>query len=154
MRYKKIHSDAKITKAYDSAGYDLYNTMGRFCLSGVDARAQEFTQRNLKDFDSEYVQKIHTGVAIEIPEGHVGLIRDRSSLGSRGIIVSAGVIDSDYRGEVIVCLINLNPFDVWIDGAIAQILVIPIYEWQPIVVAELSDTKRGGQGFGSSDKEV
>jgi dUTP pyrophosphatase len=99
-------------------------------------------------------QKIPTGIAVEIPPGYVGLIRDRSSLGGNGIIISGGVIDSDYRGEIIVCLNNLAdmPHSFNAGDRIAQLVVVPCLQTAPVLVSFLSETKRGEGGFGSTGK--
>lgn len=97
-------------------------------------------------------EKIKTGISVNVPVGCVGLIRPRSSLAARhGLDVLAGVIDSDYRGEVIVVLINLGSerYDVQIGDRVAQLVVTPIIT-ESIEVAWLDDTARGANGFGST----
>jgi dUTP pyrophosphatase len=96
--------------------------------------------------------KIKTGIAIEIPNGYFGLISDRSSIGSKLIKVMGGIIDSGYRGELIVCLVNLgiNEYNINIGDKIAQLLIIPYNTSKIIEVNELSETERGDKGFGSS----
>jgi dUTP pyrophosphatase len=98
------------------------------------------------------VMPVKTGIAIELPPCHVGLIRDRSSYGVRGIVVTAGVIDPDYRGEIIICLANLNPFEIILSAGakVAQMLVMPTCCTAVEIVESLSTTDRGGGGFGSS----
>lgn len=110
---------------------------------------------------------VPTGIAAAIPAGYVGLIRARSGLAIKhGIEVLAGVIDSDYRGEIMVCLINhdegfapfgkkdANNASVYrIDPGdrIAQLLVVPVL-LQSEVVMNLDGTERGADGFGSSGR--
>lgn len=101
---------------------------------------------------------INTGVAFEIPVGYVGLLYARSGLGcKKGLAPSnkVGVIDSDYRGELIVALYNhshevqtINPKD-----RIAQIVFTPYLKGNFIIQDELDDTIRGHGGFGSTDKK-
>ncbi len=98
--------------------------------------------------------KIGTGISIEIPDGYVGLIWDKSSVGSMGIKTLGGVIDSDYRGEVIVTLINLTNNEITFPAQkkIAQIIIQKYENVEPLLSDELSDTShsRGEGGFGST----
>ena len=94
---------------------------------------------------------ISTGIACELPKGYVGQIWPRSGMAIKHMINShAGIIDSNYRGEIMVCLINHGDKKVEIrkGDRIAQ-LVVP-YFGEAIEVEELSDTERGLSGFGSS----
>lgn len=97
---------------------------------------------------------VGTGIAVEIPVGYVGLIWPRSGLAvKKGVNTLAGVIDSDYRGEVVVALHNTDlAEDVVIrqGDRIAQILIQPVALLTPAFVEELSSTDRGENGFGSS----
>lgn len=98
--------------------------------------------------------KIKTGIAIELPEKTVGLIFDRSSLGSKGLKVHGGVIDQGYRGEIIVVIYNHSNSDYKIElgDKIAQLIVLnclfPVIE----ITDSLDETSRGKNGFGSSGK--
>ena len=98
---------------------------------------------------------IHTGLAMEIPEGLVGLIYARSGLASKKGLAPAnkvGVIDSDYRGEIMVALHNHGtvPQTVSSGERIAQIVFAPYLTADFTVVHELNDTVRGAGGFGST----
>ncbi len=97
---------------------------------------------------------IGTGFAWQIPEGHVGLIRPRSGLANKhGIDVMAGVIDSDYTGEVKVLLVNHGNEDVVVNHGdrIAQMLVVACRSDELIEVPSFdSITERGANGFGST----
>ena len=100
---------------------------------------------------------IHTGLAMQIPEGLVGLIYARSGLASKKGLAPAnkvGDIDSDYRGEIMVALHNHGTIPQTIsDGErIAQIVFAPYYAAEFSVVDELDDTTRGTGGFGSTGK--
>jgi dUTP pyrophosphatase len=100
-------------------------------------------------------EKIPTGLRIEIPEGFEAQVRPRSGLAiKKGLTVlnSPGTIDSDYRGEVEVILVNLGAEEVIIkDGErIAQLVVAPVCQAQLIETDTLTDTRRGSGGFGSS----
>lgn len=98
------------------------------------------------------VRAIGTGLQMAIPAGYVGLIWDKSGLSLRGLHRLAGVIDSGYRGEVKVVLINLGQEDFVIQPGmkIAQMLLQPIETAEVQEVDELEPTCRGKGGFGST----
>lgn len=99
--------------------------------------------------------KIPTGVAIEVPEGYVSLVWDKSGLASNyGLKNLGGVIDAGYRGEYMITLINLGKEKYTIEKhhKVAQILIQKIEHPTIVEVAELSDTSRGQGGFGSTGK--
>lgn len=98
--------------------------------------------------------KVGTGISMAIPEGYVGLIWDKSSIGSLGVKVLGGVIDAGYRGEVIVCLINLTNETITFPAGkkIAQIIIQNYAEVTPALVDVHDDTTRGEGGFGSTGK--
>ena len=98
---------------------------------------------------------VATGIRLEIPEGHVGLIWPRSGLAfKKGIDCGAGVIDSHYRGEIKVLLFNHSDNDFTIEPGdrIAQILVQKVELAQFIPVNQLNETVRSQRGFGSTGK--
>lgn len=97
---------------------------------------------------------IPTGVAMAIPAGHVGLIFPRSGLGSQGFNLrnSTGVIDSNYRGELVVRIINNGPAPLTINpnDRIVQMAIMPVATCAPTEVEDLDATNRNAAGFGSS----
>lgn len=100
---------------------------------------------------------IPTGLAMEIPCGHAGLIFARSSMGAKRGLAPAnkvGVIDADYRGEFMVALHNhgLQPQTVAPGERVAQLVVVPVVTPGFVEAEELSDTVRGTGGFGSTGK--
>lgn len=98
---------------------------------------------------------VSTGIAIAVPEGHVGLILDRSGLAAKhGITTLGGVIDSGYRGEWKVVMLNTSdvPYEVASGERIAQVIVVPIALPTVCETAELDDTIRGEGGFGSTGR--
>lgn len=102
-------------------------------------------------------EMIATGIAVEIPQGYEGQIRSRSGLAkNHGIFVlnSPGTIDSDYRGEVKVILMNLGdePFKVSIGDRIAQLVIVPVVRAEVLEVEELSITERNDGGFGHTGR--
>lgn len=98
---------------------------------------------------------VPTAVRLEIPPGHVGLVWPRSGLAVRhGIDTLAGVIDSDYRGEVRVVLVNHGeePFRIAPGDRVAQLLVQRVESARFVSVARLEESERGAGGFGSSGR--
>jgi dUTP diphosphatase len=99
---------------------------------------------------------IGTGVAVEIPEGYAGFVQPRSGLAARhgiGIVNAPGLIDSGYRGEIRVVLLNTDrehTFVVEPGMRIAQLVVAPIAAIRLLEVDELAGSERGARGFGSS----
>ena len=100
---------------------------------------------------------VATGLAMEIPEGFEGQVRPRSGLAVRhgiGMVNAPGTIDSDYRGEVGVALINLGkePFAIARGDRIAQLVIAPVVQADVQIVDELTDSDRGSGGFGSTGR--
>lgn len=98
---------------------------------------------------------VHTGLSVEIPEGYAGLIYARSGLASKRGLAPAnkvGVVDADYRGEVMVALHNHSEIPATVDAheRIAQLVVTPFLKVEYELADELSDTVRGEGGFGST----
>ena len=101
---------------------------------------------------------VHTGVAMEIPTGYVGLVFARSGLATKRALAPAnkvGVIDSDYRGEIMVALHNHGEEPRTIENGerIAQLVLVPYLTADFDEVDELSDTVRGEGGFGSTGRK-
>jgi dUTP pyrophosphatase len=98
---------------------------------------------------------VPTGVRLQIPPGHVGLVWPRSGLAVRhGIDTLAGVIDSDYRGELRVVLVNHGdtPFRVAPGDRVAQLLLQRVERAAFTAAPSIDDTDRGGSGFGSTGR--
>jgi dUTP pyrophosphatase len=99
---------------------------------------------------------VPTGIAVEIPEGYAGFVQPRSGLAARhgiGVVNSPGLIDSGYRGEIRVVLLNTDqhePFEVQPGMRIAQLVVAPVASIRLVEVDELATSERGTRGFGSS----
>jgi len=99
---------------------------------------------------------VSTGLAVEIPDGYAGFVQPRSGLASRhgiGIVNSPGLVDSGYRGEIRVVLLNTDrsePFTVEPGMRIAQLVVLPVPAVRLVEVDELQTSERGARGFGSS----
>ncbi len=136
VKIKKISKDAIIPSCHHKgdAGLDLYSAEEVVLKSGERA-------------------KIGTGVAMEIPGGYVGLVWDRSGMAvNHGVKTMAGVVDSCYRGEVAVVLINLSDKDFKIEKEqkIAQMLIQKVENPEIEIVKNLEDSERGAGGFGST----
>lgn len=101
---------------------------------------------------------VGTGLAVEIPSGHAGLVLPRSGLArEHGITLvnSPGLIDAGYRGELRVLLLNADPAEVFRvspGDRIAQLVIVPIALAEPVEATELSESTRGAGGFGSSGR--
>ncbi len=97
------------------------------------------------------ITKVQTGIAVELPEGTSGCVWGKSSVESKGIKVMAGLIDCTYRGEVLICMYNLNdePFIFEEGQKVAQLVVLPTL-YPSFIEGEISDTARGTGGFGST----
>ena len=146
LNIKRLTDSAHLpTKATSgSAGIDLY----------ADIPEEDGAGHLIAPGDTYMV---HTGIAMEIPDGYVGLIFARSGLSIKEGLAPAnkvGVIDSDYRGEIIVALYNHSnqPKTVETGQRIAQMVITPFVSPDIAEVSELSDTARGEGGFGSTGK--
>jgi dUTP diphosphatase len=101
---------------------------------------------------------IGTGIAVEIPEGHAGLVLPRSGLAKRhgiSLVNGPGLIDSGYRGEIRVLLLNTDPAEVFRvepGDRIAQLVLTPVVLAEPVEAEALADSARGDGGFGSSGR--
>jgi len=133
-------SENAIIPSYGSvcaAGADLYSSEGEITFLPGETRL------------------VHTGIAMEIPDGYVGLIYARSGIATKRGLAPAnkvGVIDSDYRGEIMVALHNHSNNQVKIDSGerIAQIVIAPYIKADFKETDKLDDTERGTGGFGST----
>jgi dUTP pyrophosphatase len=99
---------------------------------------------------------VGTGIAVEIPDGYAGFVQPRSGLAARhgiGVVNSPGLIDSGYRGEIRVVLLNTDArvtFTVEQGMRIAQLVIAPVATVRLVEVEELATSERGERGFGSS----
>ena len=140
IRFKRIHPGAQMP-AYQSAE-----------AAGMDLHACLDAPVTLQPGD---LARVPLGFIMAIPKGHEGQVRPRSGLAAKfGVTVpnAPGTIDSDYRGEAMVALINLGraAFTVEHGMRIAQLIVAPVLHVQVREVDELDATRRGSGGFGST----
>jgi dUTP pyrophosphatase len=103
--------------------------------------------------------RVRTGIAVEARHPQTGaplglLVRDRSSMASKGVIVTGGVIDAGYRGEILVMLTNLSnePIQLKAGEKIAQMIPVPVLTGAVEVVDSLEESSRADKGFGSSGR--
>jgi dUTP pyrophosphatase len=101
---------------------------------------------------------VSTGLAVAIPAGHAGLVVPRSGLAARHgitIVNAPGLVDSGYRGDVKVVLLNTDRRETFVvepGMRIAQLVIVAVPELEPVEEAELAETERGGRGYGSSGR--
>ena len=143
--YKRQDENAKIP------------TYGSEFAAGADLYAVIHNEENRVEILSGETAFIDTGIVMEIPNGYVGLVYARSGLSCKQGLAPAnkvGVIDSDYRGNIMVALYNQsNETRIVSEGdRIAQIVIQPVEQFGFKVKENLSDTIRGNGGFGSSGK--
>lgn len=139
----------KIKKLHEQAVIPFYSKEGD---CGLDLTAVNVSTIDKGRFG--YIE-YDTGLAIEIPEGYVGLVYPRSSLSNTGLILAnhVGVIDQNYRGPIKCRFKAIPGTDIYSVGdRIAQLIIQPCPKIQFEVVEELSDTDRNDLGFGSSGK--
>ena len=143
VKIKKLSERATVpTYATEySAGADLYNLKGEVIV--------------IKPHETVL---IHTGIAAEIPDGYCGLIFARSGLATKRGLAPAnkvGVIDADYRGEIMVSLHNHSEKCATVEGGerVAQLVIVPFLKAEFEISDQLSDTVRGAGGFGSTGEK-
>lgn len=142
IKIKKLTPSAKLPTygSEFSAGADLYSDEEEFVIAPGETRL------------------VHTGLAVEIPEGFGGFIYARSGLASKKGLAPAnkvGVIDADYRGEVMVALFNHSGTKQTVAAGerLAQLVIAPFLKAEFIEAEELSDTERSDGGFGSTGRK-
>jgi dUTP pyrophosphatase len=139
VQFRKLREDAVVpTRAYDGdAGLDLASC--EHVELGPGERAT-----------------VGTGLAVAVPDGYAGFVQPRSGLASRHgitIVNAPGLVDSGYRGELRVVLLNTDARESFVvepGMRIAQLVVAPVASAEPVEVEELPESERGVRGFGSS----
>ena len=141
LKIKRLRPNAKLPRRATpgSTGFDIFACIdeGAVTLVGTQPRL------------------IPTGIAIEVPRGYDVQIRPRSGLSSKGVGVTLGTIDSDYRGEILITMYLFNPnatFEIKHGDRIAQMVVSKVADLPLVEVEELSPTERGAGGHGSTGK--
>jgi dUTP pyrophosphatase len=141
LRFARLRDDAVIpTRANDGdAGLDLYAAEPAHLGPGER-------------------WSVPAGVAVEIPDGHAGLVLPRSGLAREhgiALVNSPGLVDAGYRGELRVLLLNTDPAEVYRvapGDRIAQLVVVPVADVEPVEAEALAESARGAGGFGSSGR--
>jgi dUTP pyrophosphatase len=139
VAFRKLRDDAVVpSRAYDGdAGLDL-----AACERVVLEPGERAT--------------VGTGLAVAVPDGYAGFVQPRSGLAARNgitIVNAPGLVDSGYRGEVRVVLLNTDAREAFVvepGMRIAQLVVVPVASAEPVELEELPETERGVRGFGSS----
>lgn len=146
LKFKKLHPDAILpTYATDGAAcFDLY--------ARADVDTYDGAALPIEFFED---CKFRTGLAVEVPPGYVLKVYSRSGHGfkySTTLANSVGIIDSDYRGEIVIALFNhgVEPFVVRKGDRIAQAMLSPAPQVEIVEATELSETVRSAGGFGST----
>ncbi len=142
LKIKRLHLHAKLPKraTSGSTGLDVFA-----CIEGEGTITLTGTQPKL----------VPTGIAIEVPRGYDVQIRPRSGLSAKGVGVTFGTIDSDYRGEVLITMYLFSPnatFEIKHGDRIAQMVISKMANLPLVEVKELSSTERGSGGHGSTGK--
>ena len=141
LAVRRLEADARLpSRSYDDdAGFDLYAAEAATVPAGGRA-------------------SVRTGIALEIPERHAGLVLPRSGLAAKhgiALVNAPGLIDAGYRGEVRVLLLNTDAgkdFEIAVGDRIAQLLVVRVEAPDVVEVDELATRERGEAGFGSSGR--
>jgi len=137
LKVKKLDKDARLPVYGHSgdAGLDLFSAVDFVLQTGE-------------------IHPVPTGIQVEIPLGYVGLIWDKSGVSLKGVHRLAGVVDSGYRGEVKVVMVNLSreAYVIDRDMKIAQLLIQPVMQVEVVEAEDLNDSSRGEGGFGSTGK--
>lgn len=141
IKFKRLHPDAKVPyqATPGSAGFDL----------------TAVSKETKKDSLLRYIVEYRTGLAVEIPAGHVGLVFPRSSIYKKDMLLTngVGVIDSDYRGEIKAVFAGVREGDAYQPGdRIAQLVIMPVPAVKFVEAEELTETQRGAGGYGSTGR--
>lgn len=144
LKVKLLHPDAKapvVAHPGEDCGYDLYAAEAVTLFGAGECAAT----------------RVRTGVAVEARHPHTGeplalLLRDRSSMAAKRLVVTGGVIDAGYRGEIIVMLTNLGatPYHIEAGSKIAQMIPLPVLTGAVETVAQLGASSRNEGAFGST----
>ncbi len=141
LRVKRIHEEAKTP-----------------CLGSIESAGLDLCTLESVEIPSGQRALLRTGIAMSIPVGMVGLIWPRSKLAAKkGIDVLAGVVDSDYRGEVMISLLNTSDslIELRSGDKVAQMVLQQHFGWMPIeIVDHLPETVRGNAGINSTEMRL
>ena len=141
LKVKRLRPEAKLPHraTTGATGFDLYA-----CIDGGGSIRLDPTPK-----------LIGTGIALEVPPGYDAQIRPRSGLSAKGVSVTLGTVDSDYRGEVMVTMYMVTPgvsFEIKHGDRIAQLVIHKLPDVKVVEATELSKTERGTGGHGSTGR--
>lgn len=147
IKFKRLHPDAILPRRMTAGAIGL--DVSAFLLS-------ESGRPNKLMLPPRMTRNVPTGLLIEPPPGHFIIVCSRSGLAMHSVVVAnaPGIIDPDYRGELMVLLFNGGIEAQWIEHEqrIAQIVLLPAVHATPTITTELSSSERGTAGFGSTGK--
>ena len=159
LKFKKIDYTVKNEEGVEEVKKSeaVLPTRATASDAGLDLYSTRITQE--VDNSGKLVLVYHTDLAVEIPEGYVGMLFMKSGVAKRSLSLCncVGIIDSGYRGEI------MGKFKVTTDAiptvyqpgeAFGQLVIVPVWIMKPVMVEELSETERGTMGFGEADEKV
>ena len=156
LKFKKVDFSVKNEEGVETImkSEGILPTRATAGDAGLDLYSTRITQE--ADNSGKLVLVYHTDIAVEIPEGHVGLLFMKSGVAKRSISLcnAVGVIDAGYRGEIMLkykVTTDAIPTVYQPGEACGQLVVVPVQILEPVMVDELSSTERGEMGFGEAD---
>ena len=159
LKFKKVDFSVKNEEGVETImkSEGILPTRATAGDAGLDLYSTRITQE--ADNSGKLVLVYHTDIAVEIPEGHVGLLFMKSGVAKRSISLcnAVGVIDAGYRGEIMLkykVTTDAIPTVYQPGEACGQLVVVPVQILEPVLVDELSSTERGEMGFGEADEKV
>lgn len=159
LKFKKLDYSVKNAEGVEEIKQSEGKLPTRATASsaGLDLYPTRMTQE--VDNSGKMILVYHTDIAVEIPEGYVGILCMKSSIANRSITLcnGFGTIDSDYRGELMAkfkVTTDAVPTIYTLDEPFAQLLIVPCSILEPTFVDELSETQRASKGFGEATAEL
>ena len=159
LKFKKVDYSVKNEEGVETImkSEGILPTRATVGDAGLDLYSTRITQE--VDNSGKLTLVYHTDIAVEIPEGHVGLLFMKSSVAKRSLMLcnAVGVVDAHYRGEIMLkykVTTDAIPTVYQPGEACGQLVIVPIVILDPVFVDELSETERGTMGFGEADEKV
>ena len=159
LKFKKVDYSVKNEDGVETImkSEGILPTRATIGDAGLDLYSTRITQET--DNSGKLVLVYHTDIAVEIPEGYVGLLFMKSGVAKRSISLcnAVGVCDAGYRGEIMLkykVTTDAIPTVYQPGEACGQLVVVPVLILEPVLVDELSTTERGEMGFGEADEKV
>lgn len=159
LKFKKVDYSVKNEEGVETImkSEGILPTRATTGDAGLDLYSTRITQE--VDNSGKLTLVYHTDIAVEIPEGHVGLLFMKSGVAKRSLMLcnAVGVVDAHYRGEIMLkykVTTDAIPTVYQPGEACGQLVIVPIVILDPVFVDELSETERGAMGFGEADEKV